>query len=129
MCFFFFSGFPVGRSGGATPGHTRANALVKKPLPWSMPCLKFGIINFQFSRTILLQNNLIVSMKRSRTSKSKVQFHSDKNSLTALQCLLIGTLHRLYIYVSSRKLRHSIAVKYKDNGNHFRNPMVGAAVS
>ena len=47
-------------------------------------------------------------MKRSRTSKSKVQFHSDKNSLTALQCLLIGTLHRLYIYVSSRKLRHSI---------------------
>jgi len=25
-------------SGGTTPGHARANALVKKPLPWSLPC-------------------------------------------------------------------------------------------
>src|SRR5688572_29943491 len=28
-------------SGGTTPGQARANALVKKPLPWSLPCQKF----------------------------------------------------------------------------------------
>src|SRR5688572_32958691 len=27
-----------GHSGGATPGQARANALVKKLLPWSLPC-------------------------------------------------------------------------------------------
>jgi hypothetical protein len=47
-------------SGGATLEHARANALVKKPLPWSLPCLKFVVINFQVSEIILLQNILIV---------------------------------------------------------------------
>ena len=28
-------------SGGATPGQARANALVKNPLPWSLPCQNF----------------------------------------------------------------------------------------
>jgi len=57
------------RSGSDTPGRARANALVKKPLPWSLPCLKFGIINFQVSGVILLQNILTVSMNPGLASR------------------------------------------------------------
>jgi len=87
------------------------HALVKKPLPWSLPCLKFGIIstilgtNGLYSADVPLskkqtikfssfrQNFLakyINSQYESRLSKSKVPFHSDKNpfTLTAQHCLL-----------------------------------------
>ena len=46
-------------SGGATPGQARANALVKKPLPWSLPC----------------QNSLSSSTARGQSNRTYKNFY------------------------------------------------------